>query len=113
MHVTRRRLGKAAIKAALAVACAMGLVVCADLNEAEAAQRGGGNRATWGATKAPATKLVRDHRTPSANTAPGGVNVKSVRRRGKAYLQGTPAPRRCNSRGFTDSPGGICRDHRK
>jgi hypothetical protein len=109
---TRRRLGKAAIRAALALACAVGLVVCAGLNEAAAAQRGSGNKATWGATKAPASKFVRDHRTPSANTAPGGVSVKSVGRRGKAYLQGAQT-RRCNSRGFTGSPEGVCRDHRK
>jgi hypothetical protein len=54
MHVfvpTRRRLGKAAIRAASVVACATGLMVCAGLNEAEAAQRGGGNRATSGEPK--------------------------------------------------------------
>jgi hypothetical protein len=89
MHMsvpTRRALSRAAIKAALAAACAVGLVLAAGLNEAEAA-KGGKSGGTWGAaTKVHASKVgsgtwkaerigpvVRDHRgTPQVLPPPQG-----------------------------------------
>jgi hypothetical protein len=59
--LTRGRLRKAAINAVMAAVCGAGLMVCATLNEAEAAKGGNARAATTG-TATPNPPTVRDHR---------------------------------------------------
>jgi hypothetical protein len=73
---TNRSLGKAVIKAVLAVACTVGLVLSAAVDRAGAGKGGGNKALTWGATKAPGSKVVRDHRAPTS--WPGGVKVRGA-----------------------------------
>jgi hypothetical protein len=112
MHIiepTKRTPRNAAIKAVLAVACAVGLVVSAGLNEAEAA-KGGKSGGTWEATKAPASKVGSG--TWSAHPKAGPV-VRD--HRGEPPV-GKPGPRpgkyQCGY--FPNTPGcrPIVRDHR-
>lgn len=58
---TTKRLRKTATAAFLAAACSLGFVLSAGVDPAEA-RKSGGSKVTWGATKAPANKTVRDHR---------------------------------------------------
>jgi hypothetical protein len=59
---TTRRLRNTATTAVLAAACYVGFVLSAGVAPAEARKGGGSKALTWEATKAPANKIVRDHR---------------------------------------------------
>ena len=65
------------LDAAVAAASIAGMALIAPMQAAQAgkAGKGGGAKAlTWGATKAPGSKVVRDHRPPTS--WPGGVKVR-------------------------------------
>jgi hypothetical protein len=63
--LTRGRLRKAAINAVMAAVCGAGLMVCATLNEAEAAKGGNARAATTGTATPTPSPVVRDHRGQS------------------------------------------------
>jgi len=118
MHVfvpTKRRLRKAPITAVLAAACTVGLLLSAGVDRDEAGKGRGNKALTWGATKAPGSKVVRDHRTPSSNSdsAPGGVNVPGGGRVVGAPPHGPrPGSGGCARWPNTPSCHPIVRDHR-
>ena len=102
------------ILAAVAAASIAGMALIAPMQAAQAgkAGKGGGAKAlTWGATKAPGSKVVRDHRPPTS--WPGGVKVRGGGRVVGAPPQGPrPGGGGCERWPNTPSCHPIVRDHR-
>jgi hypothetical protein len=74
LALTKGRLRKTIINAALAAACAAVLVACAALNGAEAAKGGGSFSAgTWRAAAPSPSPVVRDHRGEPQTLPPARI----------------------------------------
>jgi hypothetical protein len=86
------------IKEAIAAVCGVGLLLCAAVEPAEAAQQ---------------NTTVRDHRTPGTVGLPGGVKVtpRPSARRTWQSIEGRQTIR-CSGSHWTGGPA-ACRDHRR